>query len=139
VLVLDRKIAMIALCITAFFFWNTFSYPPEVVAFPRFLLVVFFILSLLLFLFPRQKSARNAEAIFSKEKLVSVVMLIGYAIIFPILGYFITTFLFAVSYLWYFRRNGIGGYLAYSFIFLLIMYAVFQKWLYVWFPEGLLF
>lgn len=123
---------------SALVYWATFSYPIEVVAFPRFLLFVFFGLAVFLFLFPGRRKGSQAKIIFSKEKMLTILLLVGYTIIFPLLGYFVTTFIFAVFYLWVFQRKGTGYYLIYSGIFAALMYIVFQKGLYVWFPEGLL-
>ena len=138
VLVQDRVIALIALAACAVVYWATLSYPPEVVAFPKFLLYVFGGLSVLIFLFPGQQKSYNFKMIFSKEKMVTIFLLVGYTIVFPIVGYFVTTFIFAIIYLMIFKRQGIGQYLIYSGIFTALMYLVFQKGLYVWFPEGLL-
>ncbi len=139
-LVLDRKIALIALALGAVAFWNTYAYPREVVAFPRFLLYILFALSVLLFIFPRQRTAEHpVSIIYSKEKLLSFFLLVAYAVIFPFVGYFVTTFVFIVFYLWLFRRKGWGFYFLFAVVYVALMYAVFQKWLYVWFPEGWLF
>jgi len=138
VLVIDRVIALIALAVCSLVYWATLSYPPEVVAFPKFLLYVFGGLSVLIFIFPGQQKSYNFKKIFSKEKFLTIFLLIGYTIVFPIVGYFVTTFIFAIIYLWIFKRQGLGQYLIYSAIFSALMYLVFQKGLYVWFPEGLL-
>lgn len=137
-LVQDRIIALIAVVVSALIYWKTFSYPTEVVAFPRFLLIVFFGLGILLYIFPGRQKGPKAKMIFSKEKMVTILLLVGYTILFPIVGYFVTTAIFAVFYLWIFKRQGVGYYLIYSCIFVIVMYVVFQKGLYVWFPEGLL-
>ncbi|MBN1827587.1 MAG: tripartite tricarboxylate transporter TctB family protein [Deltaproteobacteria bacterium] len=137
-LVLDRKIALAAIAVCSIFYWATFSYTPEIVAFPRFLCYALYILAGLLFAFPRQHSEYAARIIYSKEKLLSIGMLIAYTIIFPFVGYFVTTFIFSMAYLWIFRRKGLVAYIIFAAIYLAVMYVVFQKWLYVWFPEGLL-
>ena len=138
VLVQDRVIALIAAAVSILVYWKTFAYPSEVVAFPRFLLAVFFGLAALLFIFPGRHKSYNFKLIFSKEKIITVLLLVGYTVVFPVVGYFVTTFIFAVFYLWMFKREGLGSYLIYSGIFVSVMYVVFQKGLYVWFPEGLL-
>lgn len=138
VLVIDRVIALIAIAVSALVYWRCLSYPPEVVAFPKFLLAVFVGLAVFLFIFPGRQKSYDLKMIFSKEKMVTVLLLAGYTIAFPFLGYFVTTFIFAIIYLWGFKREGLGYYLIYSGIFVAVMYGIFQKGLYVWFPEGLL-
>ncbi len=139
-LALDRKIALIALAVCAAVYWDTFSYPHGAVAFPRFLLYIFFGLCVLLLIFPRQRETeRPVSVIYSREKLISFFLLIAYTVAFPLVGYFVTTFVFIVFYLWLFKHKGMGYYLLFAGAYVLLMYAVFQKWLYVWFPEGWLF
>ncbi len=137
-LALDRKIASAIFVATCLIYWHTYSYPSEIVAFPRFILVVMGLLSLLLFFFPRQQQGMCLGEIFSRERVATMALVIAYAVVFPYLGYFVTTFVFAVLYLWLFERRGLGRYVLYSAIFCLIMYAVFQKFLFIWFPEGIL-
>lgn len=120
------------------FYRATFRYPPEIVAFPRFLLWIFLGLSVLLFIFPGGHPNYNFKAIVSKEKIISVLLLIAYAVLFPYLGFFVTTFLFAVLYMWVFNKKYLKKYIIIAAVYLMVIYFVFQKWLYVWFPEGLL-
>jgi uncharacterized BrkB/YihY/UPF0761 family membrane protein len=120
----------------AFFYFLTFSYPPRTVAFPRFLLLLFFILSVLLFIFPGEPQKYSLREVFSSEKSITVLLLIAYTILFPLIGFFITTFFFAVFYMWLFRRKGLRRYLLIAAVYVAVIYMVFQKLLYVWFPEG---
>ncbi|MBZ4654923.1 MAG: Tripartite tricarboxylate transporter TctB family [Peptococcaceae bacterium] len=137
-LLLDRKIALVLMAVFLLFYAVSYMYPPETVSFPRFLLWIFLGLSILLFTFPRKHPDYSLKIVFSREKVVSILLLIAYAVIFPIIGFFTTTFAFAVLYMWIFNHSGIRQYIIVTAIYLIVVYFVFQKWLYVWFPEGLL-
>jgi hypothetical protein len=137
-LILDRKISLFLIAFCGFFYYLTFAYPPRTVAFPRFLLLIFFFLSVLLFVFPGRGQKYSFGEVFSSEKMVTLLLLIGYTILFPFIGFFVTTFVFAVFYMWLFRRKGFPRYFLIAAAYVAIMYIVFQKLLYVWFPEGLL-
>jgi hypothetical protein len=136
--VLDRKISLVLIAFCAFFYYLTFSYPPRAVAFPRFLLLVFLLLCVLLYIFPGRERKYRFREVFSSEKNITVLMLIGYTLLFPFLGFFVTTFLFAVLYMWLFRREELPKYLLIAAVYVAVLYLVFQKMLYIWFPEGLL-
>jgi hypothetical protein len=137
-LVLDRKISLLLIAFCSFFYYLTFAYPPRTVAFPRFLLLIFFFLSLLLFIFPGRGQKYSFREVFANEKIVTLLLLIGYTILFPLIGFFVTTFFFAIFYMWLFQRKGLPRYFLIAAAYVAIMYIVFQKLLYVWFPEGLL-
>lgn len=136
--VIDRVIALVIIAGSILVYWKTTTYPPEVVAFPKFLLAIFFLLSILLFIFPRSEKKYDIKRIFSHEKVTTLALLLAYTIIFPFLGYFVTTLVFTVIYLWIYQRNGLTSYFIYSIIYCGAMYLIFQKFLYVWFPKGLL-
>lgn len=137
-MILDRKISLLLVAFCGFFYYLTFAYPPRTVAFPRFLLLIFFLLSILLFIFPGRGQKYNFREVFSSEKIVTLLLLIGYTILFPLLGFFVTTFFFAVFYMWLFRRKGLPQYILIAVAYVAIIYIIFQKLLYVWFPEGIL-
>jgi len=137
-LILDRKISLTLIAFCGFFYYLTFAYPPRTVAFPRFLLLLFFFLSVLLFIFPGRGQTYNFGEVFSSEKIVTLLLLIGYTILFPLIGFFVTTFCFAVFYMWLFRRKGLSQYILIAAAYVAVMYIIFQKLLYVWFPEGIL-
>jgi len=135
---LDRKIALISVGFFAAFYAATFRYPPETVSFPRFLLWIFLVLSVILFIFPKKHPDYSFKAILPKEKVTAALLLIGYTVIFPKLGFFVTTFCFSIIYMWAFNKKDLKKYVMIAAVYILIVYFVFQKWLYVWFPEGLL-
>ncbi len=137
-MLLDRKIALVLMTVFLLFYVVSYMYPPETVSFPRFLLWVLLGLSILLFIFPRKHPHYSLRIVFSREKLISILLLIAYAVMFPIVGFFTTTFVFAVLYMWVFNHSRIRQYIIVTVVYLVVVYFVFQKWLYVWFPEGLL-
>ena len=137
-MVLDRKIALALMGIFTLFYVASYQYPPDIVAFPRFLSYALLVLSILLFIFPKDIPNYNLRCIISKEKIIATLTLISYVIIFPFIGFFTTTFLFTVLYMWYFNRKGLKKYIVIATIYITIIYFVFQKFLYVWFPEGLI-
>ncbi len=134
----DKKIAVILIVIATLILVTTYRYPPETVAFPRFFVYVLYVLSILLFILPQKMSSYNVNLIFSKEKFISMGFLIVYVILFPKLGFFITTFLFQALYMSYFYKKGWKKHLIIAVSYGLLFYVVFQKWLYIWFPKGLL-
>lgn len=134
----DKWIAVLIIILVVIIFGVTFGYPPEAVQFPRFLLLICLSLSLLLFFISSPKEKRLASNIFSKERLLTIIFTIFYIIIFPLIGFFTATFLFLTFYMWYFQRENIWKYIFISAIYLSLIYVVFQKFLFVWFPEGLL-
>lgn len=134
---MDRKISLISICFFAAFYAATFKYQPKIVAFPRFLLWAFLVLSVLLFILPRQTSGYSFKELFPKEKIIASLLLIVYIFAFPKLGYFVTTFIFAVLYMWIFYKKDWKKYVLVAAVYITIIYFLFQKWLYVWFPKGL--
>jgi hypothetical protein len=130
--------AIFIMTVAIIIFGVTFNYPPEAVQFPRFLLLICFALALLLFFLSPPKQKRLANNIFSKERLLTIIFTIFYIIIFPLMGFFTATFLFLTFFMWYFQREKIWKYIFISAIYLSLIYIVFQKFLFVWFPEGLL-
>lgn len=134
---LDRKISLISICFFAAFYAATFKYRPEIVAFPRFLLWILLILSALLFILPRQTKGYSIKELFPKEKIIASLLLIVYIFVFPKLGYFVTTFIFAVLYMWIFCKKDWKKYVLVAAVYITIIYFLFQKWLYIWFPKGL--
>ncbi len=135
---LDRKISLVLICLFVAFYAASYRYPPEIVAFPRFLLWIFLGLCVLLFAFPKGHPNYEFKTIISKEKVAAALMLIAYAVVFPFLGFFATTFVFAVAYMSVFNRKEWKKHIIIAVVYLTIIYFVFQKWLYVWFPEGLI-
>jgi hypothetical protein len=138
-MLMDRKISLVLMALFAAFYATTFKYKAEIVAFPRFLLWIFLGLSILLFIFPKGHPNYNIKAILAKEKLLAALLLVIYAIVFPRLGFFVTTFIFAVAYMWIFSKKHLKNYVIIAAVYLVIVYIVFQKLLYVWFPQGLFF
>ena len=67
-MVLDRIIALLLLALAGLFYSLTYLYPPETMSFPRFLLVIFGILSIFLFLSPGKKEGYKYEELFASEK-----------------------------------------------------------------------
>ncbi len=137
-MVLDRKISIIAICFAAALYAATFKYPVEVIAFPRFLIWTLLGLSVLLFIRPGHTSGYSLKELLPKEKVIAALLLVVYIIVFPIVGYFVTTFIFAILYMWIFNRKDLKKYLLVAAVYCGIIYLLFQKWLFVWFPEGML-
>lgn len=112
--------------------------PEETIQFLRFLWLICFSLSLILFFLSPPPKKRLASNIFSKERLLTIIFTVCYIMLFPLIGFFTATFLFLIFYLWYFQRGKIWKYGFISANSLSLIYIVFQKFLFVWFPEGLL-
>ncbi len=134
----NRKVSLVLLAIVALFFGYSFMYPPEVVAFPRFLLVVLFLMSILLFIRPGDLGKLKVTAFLTRPKLITTAFMVGYVALFPFVGFFVTTFLTVFAYILVFERTARlkGFFIALGWVVLL--YVAFQTLLFIWFPEGLL-
>jgi len=134
----NRKVSLVLLAVVALFFGYSFQYPPEVVAFPRFLLAVLFLMSILLFIRPGDLGKIKVTAFLTKPKLVTTAFMVGYVALFPFLGFFVTTLLTVFGYLLYFERKAWLKALLIALGWVVLLYVAFQTLLYIWFPEGLL-
>jgi hypothetical protein len=119
-------------------FKNSFSYPVESTIYVRFVLGIFFILSAVMFLM-KPKKEKPLSGLVTSNRVKAFALVAVYIILIPILGFFVSTFLFAVVFMSIFNSKGIVKYLVTSGIFTLAMYLLFDVVLKIWFPAGLLF
>ncbi len=134
----NRKVSLVLMAVVALFFGYSFQYPPEVVAFPRFLLAVLFLMSILLFIRPGDLGKIKVTAFLTRPKLITAAFMIGYVALFPFVGFFVTTFLTVFAYILVFERTArLKGFLI-ALGWVVLLYVAFQTLLYIWFPEGLL-
>jgi hypothetical protein len=137
-LCINRKISLVLLAIFTFFLVYTFQYPPEVVAFPRFLLVALLVMCVALFARPGDLGKIKVTAFLTRPKLITAAFMILYVAVFPWLGFFVTTFLTVFGYILVFEPSArIKGFLV-AMGWVALLYLAFQTLLYIWFPEGLL-
>lgn len=135
---INRKVALVLMGIVALFFGYSFQYPAEVVAFPRFILAVLLLMSVLLFIRPGDLGKIKVTAFLTRPKLITAAFMIGYVAVFPVLGFFVTTFLTVFGYILVFERTArLKGFLI-ALGWVVLLYVAFQTLLYIWFPEGLL-
>ena len=135
---INRKVSLVLLAVVALFFGYSFQYPPETVAFPRFLLTVLFLLSVLLFIRPGDLGKIKVTVFLTRPKLVTAAFMLLYVALFPWLGFFVTTFLTVFGYILVFERSAwLKGFFI-STGWVVVLYVAFQTLLYIWFPEGLL-
>jgi hypothetical protein len=137
-LVLDRIIALVLLALAGLFYSLTYLYPPETMSFPRFLLIIFGILSIFLLLFPGRKKGYQSEELFASEKIITFIGTLAYVSLIHLLGFFVSSFLFAFLYIWKFERPAPFKAAAVAFAFAGITYLVFVVFLSLSFPQGLL-
>jgi len=137
-LVLDRKIALVLIALTGFFYYLTFSYPPETMSFPRFLLYSFGLLSILLFLFPGQRRRYDVKELFAHEKIITFILALIYVSFLHVIGFFITSFLFIAFYVWFFERRGLFKPFLIAAACAGGTYIIFNQFLSVTFPQGFL-
>jgi hypothetical protein len=137
-LCINRKVSMVLMTIFAAFFAYTFLYPPEVVAFPRFLLVVLLAMSLFLLVKPGDLGKVKVTAFMTRPKLITAAYMILYVAVFPWLGFFVTTFLTVFSYILVFERAARLKALLMALGWVALLFMAFQTFLYIWFPKGLL-
>ncbi len=134
----NRKVSLVFMAVVALFFGYSFFYPPEVVAFPRFLLAVLFLLCILLFIRPGDLGKIKVTAFLTRPKLITAAFMVGYVALFPFVGFFVTTFLTVFAYILVFERTArLKGFLI-ALGWVALLYVAFQTLLFIWFPEGLL-
>jgi hypothetical protein len=137
-LCINRKVSLVLFALFSFFFVHTFRYPSEVVAFPRFLLVVLLIMCAALFARPGDLGKIKVTAFLTRPKLITAAFMVLYVAVFPWLGFFVTTFLTVFGYILVFEPTArIKGFLV-ALGWVAVLFAAFQTLLYIWFPEGLL-
>jgi hypothetical protein len=134
----NRKVCIVLLAVFAVFFVYSFQYPPEVVAFPRFLLAVLTMMTVLLFIRPGDMGKLKVTAFLTRPKLLTAAFMVGYVALFPVIGFFVTTFLTVSAYILTFERKGRLKALLIALGWVVLLYGVFQMLLYIWFPQGLL-
>ena len=133
----NKLVSIIFMIVSVIAFINSFSYPVESTIYVRFILALFFILSAALF-FIKAEGQRPLKGIITKRRAKALALILSYVILIPILGFFVSTFIFAIVFMYMFNNKGIVKYIIISFVFVLIVYGVFDVFLNIWFPAGLL-
>lgn len=133
----NRLLSAMFMIVSALAFINSYSYPEESTIYVRFILAIFFVLSLVLF-FIKSDKQESVKTIFTSKRSKAFALMIAYAILIPIVGFFVSTFLFGVVFMFIFNNKGLVKYMIVTFIFTLMMYGVFDVLLKIWFPTGLL-
>ncbi len=134
----NRKVALVLLAVIAIFFGYSFTYPPEIVAFPRFLLAVLLILTVILFVRPGDIGKIKVTAFLTRPKLVTTAFMVAYVALFPVVGFFVTTFATVFLYVLTFEPKARLKALLIALGWVALLYAAFQTLLFIWFPQGLL-
>jgi hypothetical protein len=135
---INRKVSLVLLAIAGLFFVYSFQYHAEIVAFPRFILVVLALMCVLLFIKPGDLGKIKVTAFLTGPKIITAAFMIVYVAAFPELGFFTTTFLTVLGYILVFERSArLKGFLV-ALGWVGLLYAAFQTTLHIWFPEGLL-
>ena len=154
----DKKELIFSSVITAvsgLLMLQSFRYPPESSGFPRFLTILMLCFSLMLLVRSvkiYQASAKNRSSEGeTKEggeqplmKKLSIPLVIfastgAYAVAIQHIGYFVSTTLFFLGTMTYFGRHRLWVSFLASLAFMLVIYALFIKFLGLRMPEGLLF
>jgi hypothetical protein len=135
---INRKVSLVLLALVAVLFAYSFQYPPEVVAFPRFLLAVLLILTVILFIRPGDLGKIKVTAFLTRPKLVTAAFMVGYVAMFPVVGFFVTTLLTVLGYILYFERTARLKAFLIAAGWVVLLYVAFQTLLFIWFPQGLL-
>jgi len=100
------------------------------------------VLSLALFVMARLKKEASTHApLFAgtawKRVLFVLSVLTIYAVLMPVLGYLISTFMLMALLFWVLEKKKFGLVLLSAFLTTFVTYLVFSKWLNCQFPEGL--
>jgi len=132
----DRIISLICMLIGSVFYYQSYSYPDESTIYVRFILGILMVLSVLLFINSKKSGKKDSKGLLSKKILMAVVLTIAYVVIMPIVGYYVATFAFLVTFMWIYNHNGLVKYLAIAALFSISVYLFFEKLLTIWFPKG---
>ena len=132
---------------------QAFNYPPESSGFPRFLTILMMFFSLILLMRSikvcrASQSSRTCdtsgagESFQTKKLTVPLVIFTAtalYAVAIQYIGYFVSTTLFFLSTMTYFGKHRLWVSLFSSIAFMVVIYALFIKFLGLRMPDGLLF
>jgi hypothetical protein len=135
---INRKVALVLLAVVAVFFAYSFQYPSEAVAFPRFLLAVIALMAIGLFVRPGDLGKVKVTSFLTPAKLVTAAFMVGYVALFPVIGFFVTTFLTVFFYILVFERKSWLKALLIALGWVAVLFGAFQTLLYIWFPQGFL-
>lgn len=150
----DAAVGGLLALLSLFLLWQTrqIPHPPLIpigpAFYPRVVLSIFFVLSLLLLISglraPRQERQWEWRAWLTRYRLIlSSFLLFGlYALAMPVLGFLISTALFTAATQWLLGRRALGqlpGTLAVAIGTSVGTYVVFQLYLRVLLPRGTLF
>ena len=139
--------------ISAVFLFQSFAYPAESSSFPRFLTILMLFFSLMLLIksirervadfgaIPRTETSRTSYFSLPRKRKVALFIFAGtllYVGAIQYIGYFVSTIVFFVGMMTLFGRHKLLISLCTSAAFLLVMYALFVKFLGLRLPEGLL-
>lgn len=137
-MLLDRKLSIGFFIFTVLIFLESFKYPPQTMVFPRFLLAIFLVLTVILMIKPNRNNKFNPKVELSRVKILTMLSIISYAILIPIIGFFVTTLIYIVLFCMCFQFKKCFHYFIIASLYLSIVYLVFQKWLSITFPSGAL-
>ncbi len=139
--------------ISAALLFQSFAYPAESSSFPRFLTILMLFFSLMLVIknirgrtadfdaIPHTETSRTSDFSLSRRRKVTFFIFAGtllYVGAIQYIGYFVSTIVFFVGMMTLFGRHKLSISLCTSAAFMLVMYALFVKFLGLRLPEGFL-
>jgi len=134
----NRLMGLVFAVLSASMFGVSFRYSEDSTLYVRFILGIFFFLSVILF-FTKIESTKRITDIFTIKRIMALCTIILYTLAIPLVGFFVSTFLFTFLFMFQYNHEGILRYLIIATIGTLIFFLVFKLWLGVWFPQGILF
>lgn len=139
----DVAFALAMIAISASLVAGSYQYPPEAAQFPRFLMVLQLIFSVLLLIRafrtkPATPSAATATDIRLGVPLQVFVGVSAYILAIEHIGYFVTTALFLLGSMSFFGRHKLTVMLSVAGVFLLIIYILFGVLIGIRLPAGFL-
>ena len=141
----DRSFAVIMVLVSAAFLAQSLSYPAESSQFPRFLMGIQLLFSLI-FLFQQFRLPLEAKTVANKDVIASLVpafkvFLITsmYVLAIDYVGYFVATTVFLMGAMALFGNRRLLVMAVVTGCFLALIYALFVLFMGVRLPQGLLF
>lgn len=130
----DRIVALIFIVVATLFFYSSYFYPPAIMAFPRFVFTVLILLSLILLITAPDKRRIRLSELFPFEKFLTLILVVLYVICIPLVGYFPSSFVFTIAYMYIFERKNLLKHVLISGGLMFFFYLTFEKFLGVWLP-----
>lgn len=125
-------------------YYITLGFPEKAAIYPRALLNVGIVTVVALFISTFFSKKGEVKKVFInkdelRKLLISVVLMLIYIVLIPVIGYAVSTFLFMSLQIWVLKPKKRVSYIIVALVSTVILYVGFGVILSVWLPKGLFF